>query len=62
MNQFGFSYQDFYDFVMTVQEMLDIVWWGATDGKLYLSLSYCDGTLTMDHTTELPDLSGILGG
>ena len=44
------------------QEMLDMDGWWATDGKLFLSLSYCDGTLTMDHTTELPDLSGILGG
>lgn len=62
LKQDGFAYQDFYDFGMTEQEMLDMDGWWATDGKLYLSLSYCDGTLTMDHTTELPDLSGILGG
>ena len=35
-------------------------WWG-TNGKWYLSISYADGTVTVDHMTELPDLSGLLG-
>lgn len=30
--------------------------------QLYLSLSYCDGTLTMDHTTELRISPGFSGG
>ena len=35
-------------------------WWG-TNGKWYLSISFVDGTVTVDHTTELPDLSGLFG-
>lgn len=52
----GFAYTDFYGFGMTEAEMLDIDGWWGTDGNLYLSLSYLDGTVTIDHTTELPNL------
>ena len=51
----GFEYQDFYDFGMTEEEMLDYGWW-AYDGNTYLSVSYSDGTVIVDHTKELPDL------
>ena len=52
----GFAYQDFYDFGMTEQDMLDMNGWWATDGEIYLSVSYYEGVVTVDHTTELPDL------
>ena len=52
----GFEYQDFYDFGMTEQDMLDMNGWWATDGKVYLSLSFSDGTVVVDHMNELPDL------
>ena len=52
----GFEYQDFYDFGMTEQDMLDMNGWWATDGEIYLSVSYYEGVVTIDHTTELPDL------
>ena len=52
----GYKFQDFYDMGMTEQDMLDMNGWWATDGKLYLSMSYADGTVTVDHMNELPDL------
>lgn len=53
----GYVFQDFYEFGMTEDDMLSMgAWWG-TNGKYYLGLSYVEGTVTIDHTTELPDLS-----
>ncbi len=52
----GFEYQDFYDFGMTEEDMLSVSGWWATDGDIYLSVSYYDGVVTIDHTKELPDL------
>jgi len=52
----GYKFQDFYDMGMTEQDMLDMNGWWATDGKLYLSMSFADGTVTVDHMNELPDL------
>ena len=57
----GFAYRDFYDFGMSEQDMLAMNGWWATDGEIYLSLSYYEGTVTVDHTYELPDLSSIFG-
>ena len=57
----GFEYQGFYDFGMSEQDMLAMNGWWATDGEIYLSLSYYEGTVTVDHTYELPDLSSIFG-
>ncbi len=57
----GYEYQDFYDFGMTEEDMLDMDGWWGTNGKLYLSFSYYEGTVTIDHMTELPDLSGLFG-
>ena len=57
----GFVYQDFYDFGMTEEDMLGMNGWWAYDGETYLSVSYSDGTVIVDHTKELPDLSGLLG-
>ena len=57
----GYEYQDFYEFGMTEEDMLGMDGWWGTNGKLYLSFSYYDGTVTIDHMTELPDLSSLLG-
>ena len=57
----GFVYEDFYDFGMSEEDMLAFDGWWATDGNLYLSLSYYEGTVTVDHTYELPDLSSMFG-
>lgn len=53
----GFEYQDFYDFGMTEEDMLSMNGWWAYDGTTYLSVSYSDGNVIVDHTKELPDLS-----
>ena len=53
----GFEYQDFYDFGMSEQDMLDMNGWWAYDGNTYLSVSFADGTVIVDHTKELPDLA-----
>ena len=53
----GYVYADFYDFGMTEEDMLGMDGWWGTNGEIYLSLSYYDGTVTVDHTYELPDLS-----
>ena len=52
----GFEYQDVYDFGMSEQDMLDMNGWWAYDGNTYLSVSFSEGTVTVDHTKELPDL------
>ncbi|MBQ3077400.1 MAG: hypothetical protein IJC43_06050, partial [Clostridia bacterium] len=57
----GFVYQDFYQFGMTEEEMLGMNGWWATDGEIYLSLSFSDGTVIIDHMNELPDLSSLFG-
>ena len=51
----GFEYQDFYDFGFTEEDMLDMNGWWAYDGETYLSVSYSEGIVTVDHTSELPD-------
>lgn len=53
----GFEYQDFYDFGMSEQDMLDMNGWWAYDGNTYLSVSVSEGTVIVDHTKELPDLA-----
>lgn len=58
----GYEFQDFYDLGMSEQDMLGMNGWWGTNGNLYLSLSYYEGTVTIDHMTELPDLSSLLGG
>ena len=57
----GFAYKDFYDFGMSEEDMLSMNGWWATDGNIYLSVSYYDGIVTVDHTKELPDLSSYFG-
>lgn len=57
----GFVYQDFYDFGMSEEDMLGINGWWAYDGNTYLSVSYSDGTVIVDHTKELPDLESYFG-
>ena len=57
----GFAYKDFYDFGMGEEDMLSMNGWWATDGNIYLSVSYYDGIVTVDHTKELPDLSSYFG-
>ena len=53
----GFEYQDFYDFGMSEQDMLDMNGWWGYDGNTYLSVSFSEGTVIVDHTKELPDLA-----
>lgn len=60
LKKHGFAYQDFYDFGMTEEEMMEYGGWWGYDGKWYLSVSYYDGTTTIDHTTKLPDMDGLL--
>ena len=55
----GFYYEDFYDFGMTEDDMLSMNGWWGTNGDWYLSFSYYEGTVTIDHMTELPDLSNL---
>lgn len=55
----GFAYKDFYDVGMSEEDMLGWNGWWATDGEIYLSVSYSEGTVIIDHTKELPDLSGL---
>jgi len=57
----GYEFQDFYDIGMSEADMADYGWWG-TDGTVYVSMSYSDGTVIIDHMYELPDLSSLLGG
>jgi len=57
----GFEFQDFYDFGFTEEDMLGMNAWWATDGNIYLSVSCYDGTVTIDHTYELPDLESYFG-
>ncbi len=57
----GYEFQDFYGIGMSEDDMKSInAWWG-TNGRWYLSISYADGTVTIDHTTELPDMSELFG-
>ncbi len=53
----GFVFKDFYEFGMSEADMLSMNCWWATVGEIYLSVSYYDAILTIDHTKELPDLS-----
>ena len=55
----GYEFRDFYELGMTEQDMLDMNAWWATDGNIYLSVSYYEGVVTIDYTKELPDLSGF---
>ena len=50
----GFEYEDFMDFGYTEDEMLDMNGWWGTDGEWYLSVSYDDGVITVDYTTDCP--------
>lgn len=55
----GYNYKDFYQMDISEADMRSMnAWWG-TNGNWYLSISYADGIVTVDHTTELPDLSGL---
>lgn len=58
----GFEYQDFYDFGMTEEDMLNMDSWWGYDGTTYLSVSFYEGLITIDHTKELPDLESYFGG
>lgn len=57
----GYEFQDFYDMGMSEEDMADYGWWG-TDGTVYVSISYSDGAVIIDHMYELPDMSSLLGG
>lgn len=51
----GYKYTDFYGFGMSEEDMLSSGGWWGTNGTYYISVSYYDGTVTVDHLTELPD-------
>ncbi len=51
----GYVYTDFYDFGMSEADMLSSNGWWGTNGTYYISVSYYDGIVTVDHLTELPD-------
>ena len=53
----GYQYQDFYDFGFSEEDMLAMNGWWGTNGEIYLGISFAEGTVTVDHTYELPDLS-----
>ena len=57
----GYVYTDFYDFGLTEDDMLGMDGWWGTNGEIYLSLSYYEGTVTVDHTYELPNLEDYFG-
>ncbi len=57
----GYVYKDFYDFGMSEDDMLGINSWWGTNGKVYVSLSYYEGIVTIDHTYELPNLEDYFG-
>ena len=57
----GYKYQDFYDMGMSEEDMLEYGGWWGYNGKWYISISHSDDTTTIDHVTELPDMSNILG-
>ena len=57
----GYEYQDFYDFGMSEADMMEYGGWWGYNGKWYISISYSEGMTLIDHVTELPDLSSLLG-
>ncbi len=57
----GYEYQDFYDFGMSEADMMAYGGWWGYNGKWYISISHYDGVTTIDHVTELPDMSSLLG-
>lgn len=61
LKSMGYSYQDFYEMGMTEEEMLEFGGWWGYNGKWYISISHAEGITTIDHLTELPDLSNIFG-
>jgi len=61
LKQKGFTYDDFYNFGMSEEDMLSFGGWWGTDDNLYVSLSYYEGVVTIDHLTELPDYSNLFG-
>ena len=61
LKSMGYEYQDFYDFGMSEADMMEYGSWWGYNGKWYLSISHADGTTVIDHMTELPDMSELLG-
>lgn len=53
----GYKFQDFYDFGFSEEDMLAMNGWWGTNGEIYLAISFAEGTVTVDHTYELPDLN-----
>ena len=57
----GYEYSDFYEFGFSEEDMKSINGWWGTNGKIYLGISYSEGTVTVDHTYELPDINDYFG-
>ena len=62
LKNMGYEYQDFYDFGMSEEDMMEYGGWWGYNGKWYISISYSEGVTIIDHVTELPDMSDLLGG
>lgn len=52
----GFWFDDFYDYGIAEEDALEMDAWMGTDGYMYVIMFYADGTLYIDHSTELTDL------
>ena len=61
LKSMGYAYQDFYDMGMSEADMMAFGGWWGHNGTWYLSISHSEGVTTIDHVTELPDLSALLG-
>ena len=61
LKDMGYEYQDFYDFGMSEADMMEYGGWWGYNGKWYISISHAEGVTTIDHVTELPDMSDLLG-
>lgn len=61
LKEIGYEYQDFYDFGMSEADMMEYGGWWGYNGKWYISISHVEGVTTIDHVTELPDMSELLG-
>lgn len=52
----GFWFDDLYDYDIVEEDALAMDAWMGTDGYMYVIMFYDDGTLYIDHSTELTDL------
>lgn len=56
----GYQYEDFLEFNFTEEDMLSMNGWWATDGNLYIGISYTEGTVILDYMNEKPTFDTLL--